>query len=111
MLAAHWKFSADILAAIEFHHDVSASNVGRSLVSLVHLSDLLCRMRGLGYGYYESMGVDLGADTAWTILVEQYPALAEVDLARLTMDIDGAMHEIISFVDAVFGSHCAASRS
>jgi len=31
-----------------------------------------------------------------------YPALATMDLARFTMDIDGAMEEIVAVVDAVF---------
>ncbi len=102
ILAEHWHFSEDVIEVIEHHHDVSAAPTARSLVSLVHLSDLLCRLRNLGYGYYEAMGVDLTGETAWATLVEHYPALAHMDLARLTMDIDGAMEEIFSVVDAVF---------
>jgi putative nucleotidyltransferase with HDIG domain len=102
IMAERWHFSADVIEVIEFHHDVAAAPVGGSLVSLVHLSDLLCRLRDLGYGYYEAMGVDLAGDTAWATLVEHYPALANMDLARLTMDIDGAMEEIVAVVDAVF---------
>jgi HD-like signal output (HDOD) protein len=102
ILAEHWKFSADLTAVIEFHHDAGPAPVAADLVSLVHLSDLLCRLRDLGYGYYEAMGVDLAGESAWATLVEQYPALANMDLARLTMDIDGAMEEITTVVDAVF---------
>jgi putative nucleotidyltransferase with HDIG domain len=102
ILAERWHFSADVVAVIEFHHDVAAAPAARSLVSLVYLSDLLCRLRDLGYGYYEAMGVDLAGDAAWATLVEHYPALANIDLARLTMDIDGAMEEIVATVDAVF---------
>ncbi|MBZ5503057.1 MAG: HDOD domain-containing protein [Acidobacteriia bacterium] len=102
ILAEHWNFSADVIAAIEFHHHIVPESAARPLVSLVYLSDSLCRLRDLGYGYYEAMGVDLAGDAAWTALVEHYPALAKVDLARLTMDIDGAMEEIVAIVDAVF---------
>ena len=102
MLAEHWHFPADVIEVVEFHHDVVAAPSARSLVSLVHLSDLLCRLRDLGYGYYEAMGVDLAGDGAWATLVQHYPALAKMDLARLTMDIDGAMEEIVAIVDAVF---------
>jgi hypothetical protein len=90
-----------VSAVIEFHHEASTASP-HPLVSLVHLSDLLCRLRDLGYGYYEAMGVDLAGDDAWTALVASYPALAKMDLARLTLDIDGSMDEIISVVDAVF---------
>jgi putative nucleotidyltransferase with HDIG domain len=103
MLAEQWHFSGDVIDVIEFHHSVTAP-AGSPLVALVHLSDLLCRLRDLGYGYYEAMGVDFAGDSAWATLVESYPALAQMDLARLTMDIDGSMGEIVAIVDAVFKS-------
>ena len=83
---------------------MAAAPNARPLVSLVHLSDLLCRLRDFGYGYYEAMGVELAGDIAWAKLVNHYPALADMDLARLTLDIDGAMEEITTVVDAVFRS-------
>ena len=101
ILADRWKFSVDIVDAIEFHHNLDEL-ASRPVASLVHLSDLLCRLRELGYGYYEAMGVHLAGDVAWKGLVEQYPELANTDLARLTMDIDGTMDEIVAVVDAVF---------
>jgi ArsR family metal-binding transcriptional regulator len=48
------------------------------------------------------MGVDLAGDSAWATLMESHPALADMDQARLTMDIDGSMGEIVAVVDAVF---------
>ncbi len=110
ILAEQWKFSADLIAVIEFHHEPGSAPVAASLVSLVNLSDLLCRLRDLGYGYYEAMGVDLAGETAWATLKQHYPALASMDLARLTMDIDGAMEEIVTTVDAVFKPEEAATR-
>ncbi len=101
ILAEHWHFSGDVMEVIEFHHDVVVRPAG-ALVSLIHLSDLLCRVRDLGYGYYEAMGVDLAGDSAWASLVEHYPTLRNMDLARLSMDIDGSMEEIVGVVDAVF---------
>ncbi len=110
ILAQQWNFSADLTAVIEFHHDAGSAAAAASLISLVHLSDLLCRLRDLGYGYYEAMGVDLaGRDDAWAALAAHYPALAKMDLARLTMDIDGAMGEIVAIVDAVFSPPHAAA--
>jgi HD-like signal output (HDOD) protein len=102
ILAEHWKFSADLTAVIEFHHNTESAPGAASLVALVYLSDLLCRLRDLGHGYYEAIGVDLAGEGAWATLVEHYPALANMDLARFTMDIDGAMEEITTVVDAVF---------
>jgi putative nucleotidyltransferase with HDIG domain len=109
ILAQQWKFSPDVTTVIEFHHNVVKSATARPLVALVHLSDLLCRLRDLGYGYYEAIGVDLAGDDAWSVLLESCPALAKMDLARLTMDIDGAMEEITAVVDAVFRPQAAAA--
>ena len=109
MLAEQWKFSDDMIAVIEFHHQPHAVSVKEPLVALVNLSDLLCRLRDLGYGYYEAMGVDLAGEGAWAMLVQHFPTLASMDLARLTMDIDGAMGEIVEVVDAVFKPRAAGT--
>ncbi|HXZ80468.1 MAG TPA: HDOD domain-containing protein [Terriglobales bacterium] len=101
ILAEHWHFSADVIEVIEFHHHTAAPET-HPLVSLIHLSDLLCRLRDLGYGYYEAMGVDLAGEEAWAALVSHYPALANLDLTRLTMDIEASMDEIVAVVDEVF---------
>jgi HD-like signal output (HDOD) protein len=108
ILAQQWSFSADIIEVVEFHHNPAAAPTAKVLVALIYFSDLLCRLRDLGYGYYESMGIDLAADDCWGILVNQCPAIANVDLTRLTLDIDGAMDDIVSLVDAVFKTEVAA---
>jgi HD-like signal output (HDOD) protein len=102
LLGELWKFSSDVVSVIECHHAVESAPRTSPLVSLVYLSDLLCRLRDLGYGYYEAMGIDLAGEAAWTTLADTYPSLARMDLARLTLDIDGAMEEIVAVVDAVF---------
>jgi putative nucleotidyltransferase with HDIG domain len=109
MLAESWHLPEPVIAVIEFHHSVEACTTAEPLVSLVHLSDLLCRLRDLGYGYYEAMGVELAAEAAWANLVGHYPTLAKVDLARLTMEIDESMKEIVATVDAVFKPQQAAA--
>ncbi|MGH9495408.1 MAG: HDOD domain-containing protein [Candidatus Sulfotelmatobacter sp.] len=109
ILAQQWRFSPDVIEVVEFHHNPSAAPNANGLVSIVYLSDLLCRLRDLGYGYYESTGVDLAGDDCWAILVKQCPAIANLDLARLTLDIDGAMEDIANLVDAVFKPGIAAT--
>ncbi len=92
-------------------HNTSLWPAAGPLACLVHLSDLLCRVRYLGYGYDEIMEVDLGGDAAWQILVASYPALKSMDLVRFTLDIDGAMDEIVSTVDSVFGVKTRAAAA
>ena len=102
ILCEQWKFSADIIGVVDAHHSPGKAADASDLVSIVHLSDLMCRVRDLGYGYYEAMGIDFSADEAWAALLKHFPALSKMDLARLTMDIDGAMDEITAVVEAVF---------
>ena len=72
------------------------------LVCLVHLSDLLCRVRDFGYGYNEIMAVDVRGGFGLEASCGSYPALAEIDLVRFTLDVEGAMDEIATLVDSVF---------
>jgi putative nucleotidyltransferase with HDIG domain len=107
-LAEKWKLADDVTEVIACHHAVEQSKLAQPLVALVHLGDLLCRMRGLGYGYYERGKVDLITDPAWAILRQEYPQLERVDLVRFTFELDEAVEEIHVLVSMVFGS---AARS
>jgi putative nucleotidyltransferase with HDIG domain len=103
-LAQKWKLTDDIIEVIGHHHAVEQSQKAQPLVALVHLSDLLCRMRGLGYGYYERHKVDLISDPAWAILLKEHRELEGMDLVRFTFELDEAVEDIHALVSAVFGS-------
>ena len=111
MLGEHWGLPKELVDAARCHHNVSLLPTAGPLACLVHLSDLLCRVRYLGYGYDEIMGVELDSDAAWQALVGTYPALESMDLVRFTIDIDGAMDQIVATVDSVFGRGTAAPAS
>jgi len=108
-LAEKWKLADDVIDVIAHHHVVEQSQKAQALAALVHLSDLLCRMRGLGYGYYERHKVDLVSDPAWAILLQQHRDLEGVDLVRFTFELDEAVEEIQTLVATVFGSAPARS--
>ena len=103
-LAEKWKLADDIIEVIGHHHAVEHSQKAQALVALVHLSDLLCRMRGLGYGYYERHMVDLVSDPAWAILLKEHRDLEGVDLVRFTFELDESVEEIHALVSTVFGA-------
>jgi HD-like signal output (HDOD) protein len=111
ILCRHWGMSSELVAAARCHHDVTLLPEAGPLACLIHLSDILCRVSYLGYGYDEIIGVDLGTDVAWQTLVTSFPALAAMDLARFTIDVEGAMDRIVNTVDAVFGGQKSASAS
>jgi putative nucleotidyltransferase with HDIG domain len=104
VLADAWKIPAEIAEAIELHHHIGDTQRGGPLVALVHLSDLLCRMRDLGYGYYEPRQVDFANEPGWLYLAMQFPHLREIDLARFTFALDEYAKEVSDLVSTVFGS-------
>lgn len=103
-LAEKWNLGDDIIEVIAHHHSVENAQKAQPLVALVHLSDHLCRMRGLGYGYYERHKVDLVADPAWAILLKAHRDLEGVDLVRFTFELDEAVEGIHALVSTVFGT-------
>ncbi len=111
MLCEHWRLSKELRDSVGCHHDVSLLPAAGPLACLVHLSDLLCRMRYLGYGYEEIMGVDFSGSAAWGALIGTYPALSKMDLVRFTLDIDGSMEQIVATVDSVFGAKAVAGSA
>jgi HD-like signal output (HDOD) protein len=103
LLAEHWHLSPELCEVARAHHNLELLASPQPLVCLVHLGDLLCRVRYLGHGYNEILRVELGGDLAWQTLAKTYPELAQMDVARFTMDIDGAIDQIVTTVDTVFG--------
>lgn len=49
--------------------------------------------------------------SAWKVLIGAYPALASMDLARFTLDVEGAMEQIVATVQSVFGAGVVASAA
>src|ERR1700726_3881751 len=105
ILGKTWQLPEVVCEVIEWHHDVERVPSGSPLVFLVHLGDLLCRLRGLGYGYEEWRAIDLAADPAWAELARHCPKLATIDLARFTLDLDADVVRITKLVDTIFTLH------
>src|SRR5262249_1140847 len=104
ILAKAWQLPPAVTGVIEWHHDIESSPPGNLLVSITHLGDLLCRVRNIGYGYEEWRAIDLPADPAWAELAKRCPKLANVDLAKFTMDLDTYVVQVTALVDSIFSS-------
>ncbi len=104
-LAEKWNLGAAMTQVIAHHHSPECSESDRALVALVHLCDLLCRMRGLGYGYYERQKIDLAYNPAWGVLLQEHSELEGVDLVRFTFEMDDAVASIYDMVATIFAAH------
>jgi len=104
ILADAWKIPVDIADAIELHHRIGDPERGGPLVALVNLSDLLCRVCNLGYGYYEPRQVDFACEPGWLNLVMKFPSIANIDMARFTFALDEYARDVGDLVSSVFAS-------
>jgi len=104
IVAERWHLPADLVTVAGGHHDVSANATDRDLVALVALSDLLCRMGGLGYGYAEERQVDFLREPGFAILQQECPALQNFDWARFTFELEVYLEEVHRLVSLVYRS-------
>jgi len=102
LLADKWDLSSDLREVVSLHHTPQQSRDHAGLVALVELSDLLCRMSGLNYGYIENRQVNLFEQTGFAVLSQQCAALKDFDWARLTFEMDSYMDEVHSLVRAIY---------
>jgi HD-like signal output (HDOD) protein len=54
IIATNWHLPTDLVEAIACHHSPAKTIGNPRLTSIVSVSDLLCRLGGLGYGYTEN---------------------------------------------------------
>jgi len=105
IIAQNWRLSEDITDVIVGHHSPEIVQSRSVLTSIISVSDLLCRIGGLGYGYSEDRQTDFREETAFTILAAKYPALRPFDLARFTFETEGLIEEVRAVVSQVYGDH------
>jgi HD-like signal output (HDOD) protein len=101
ILADSWKLPPDLCGVIEFHHQPTPGGSAPEMTAVVCLADLLCRLRGLGYGYYEAREFDLASEASWGVLARKYPAAAQLDLARFTFELEEFVMEVEKLVDSI----------
>jgi HD-like signal output (HDOD) protein len=102
LLADKWELSPDLCEVVSLHHTPNQSRDHAGLVALVELSDLLCRMSGLNYGYIENRQVNLLEQNGFAVLAQQCQGLKDFDWARLTFEMDSYMDEVHSLVRAIY---------
>lgn len=104
ILADIWRLPPDISGVVEHHHHPCPDDPDAEMSSIVYLADLLCRLRDLGYGYYEARGFDLASEVPWSVLQQKYPAAAKLDLARFTFELDEYATEVRQLVASIFSN-------
>ena len=102
LVASRWKFSADVIEVAAYHHDPSSATSHRNLVALVSLSDMLCRMSGIGHGITESRQIDFLEQPGFALLSQECPNLKNFDWAKFTFQLEGYMEEVHRLVSLLY---------
>lgn len=102
LVAERWHLPPDMAAVVSAHHDPESAECCRDLVGLISLSDLLCRMSGLGHGSVEDRQVDLSEEPGFALLIKECPRLASFDWARFTFEMEGFMEEVKRLVGLMY---------
>lgn len=102
LLADRWLLNAELKEVIRRHHQFERANISQEMVAMVTISDLMCRMRGLGYGFVEKQSVCFAEEPAFQLLAEKFPVLWRTDLERFTYELDGYIDEVRELVTVLF---------
>jgi len=104
LIARNWRLPTELTEVVGSHHAPAKSAVNPVLTSIVCVSDLLCRLGGLGYGYTEDKQTKFAEQAAFSILEKKYPALRPFDLARFAFDTEDLFDQVHALVSHVYGN-------
>jgi len=105
IIAHNWRLSEELTDVIFDHHSPAMGASNSVLTSIVSVSDLLCRIGGLGYGYSEDKQTDFAEEPGFAILAVKYPTLRPFDLARFSFETEGLLDEVRAVASQVYGAH------
>ncbi|MBC7187131.1 MAG: HDOD domain-containing protein [Calditrichaeota bacterium] len=103
-LVQYWQLEEGLAEVATAHHELSRARREPDLVAIVHLADLLCRLKGLGYGSYERLQVCLTDDPAWRLLVAKRERLANLDVERFSFELDEQVEEVRVAVASIYNN-------
>ncbi len=101
-LARRWRFPEDLVDTMEHHHDPTSATTAPTTVAIVNLADLFCRVRSLGYGFFENLDVSFEEEPGWKMLKANHPSLDGMDLERFTYELDEKMEEVLALIASVY---------
>jgi len=103
MLASAWNLPKDIAVVQQYHHSVTDAPTTKDLTAIVHLSDLLCRDLGLGYGYPERRQIDFTCSPAWLLLIQTCRQMGKPDVGGLSNELQRYFQDVVGQVDRLLG--------
>lgn len=103
-MARKWNFPPVYCDVIANHHTPAEATIDPVLCAIVNLADLFCGVRELNYGGMEWVSFNLFEETAWQILKNRSPSLAQLDVERFCYELDDAIPDVKELVKSIFNS-------
>ncbi|MFH0924906.1 MAG: HDOD domain-containing protein, partial [bacterium] len=85
-LAQKWNLPSDLVDAIAYHHSPKLAKSNQELTTIVHLADILCRMKAIGYG--GDPLVPKIDDGVWDIFKTRRTDLKEMHLEKFANNLE-----------------------
>lgn len=104
ILARRWRLADTLVEVILCHHDPAAATHDPALVTIVSLSDRLCRASDLGLGFAETPGPLVSCAADWRALAEHCPFASEISWSDFVKESANYMGEIHNLVIAMCAS-------
>ena len=101
-MARKWNFPEAYCDVIAYHHNPGEATVDPILCAIVNLADLFCTVRELNYGGREWISFNLSDEEAWTILKNESPSFAQMDVERFCYELDDAIPDVKELVASIF---------
>ncbi len=106
-LAEEWKLPPNLTQTISWHHYPPMAQQHHGLVALVHLGDLLCKKKKIGFGG-DTHGFSLTDSDAWKILEAEKPELNKLDMEKFSLELDDELEKVREFISIFQGTDIAA---
>lgn len=85
-LLKHWNFPETIVQAVQWHHTPSRAHSHKELAAIIHLSEILCELWGIGFDD-DIKAMNVSRNEGWQILKNHSPKLAHLDVERFVLDL------------------------
>jgi putative nucleotidyltransferase with HDIG domain len=102
LLAEKWGLAPCTMDAIRYHHSLSQLSDYLPVVALANISDRLCRIHGLGYGFRENIKIDWAKDEAIEIISHAWPVARSVNWQQLSGELDSYLKDVQKLVSVLY---------
>ncbi len=97
VLAEKWNLPPSVVDVIHNHHQPINAEASPFVVAVVRIADLFCKAKDIGFGGDRKPFV-MEEDLSWQIIQKTKPELKNLDIEKLTYELDDEIDKVKEFV-------------